>query len=310
MYPSRRFRPQKNYKRILFFTITLCLFLLLPAIASGGKASKPVLLELHNKVSERLNFVIDIEEDVPQDIRDMLVSQTTDKSSPTKTGKLDLSGDQPTVLIYHTHATEAYTPTDQYSYVSTSEWRTDNATRSIIAVGEELARILRDDYGISVIHDTTDYEPPKLSTAYERSETGMLYYREQYPSIQLFIDIHRDAYETESGTSDYVLIDGVRTARMMFVVGTGENYDDKPNFDATFSLAEDLSNRLSAIDERLVRSIRVKTGRYNQHISDGCVLVEVGHNRNTLEEALNAVRLLAQVIAESANVPRTVSFIP
>ena len=68
---------------------------------------------------------------------------------------------------------------------------------NIVTVGERLAELLRDRYGISVIHDTTDHEPPKLSTAYSRSVETMEKYKEEYPSITIFIDVHRDAYGTD-----------------------------------------------------------------------------------------------------------------
>ena len=89
---------------------------------------------------------------------------------------------------------------------------------------------------------------------------------------------------------------------MMFVVGTGEGatgsgFGEMPDFESNYALAAAISTRLRKIDPSLARDIRVKTGRYNQHISSQCLLVEVGHNMNTLEQALNAVDHLAAAIA-------------
>lgn len=209
---------------------------------------------------------------------------------------LDLRGQEPKILIYHTHTTEAYTATKASPYVQTSSYRTRDAGKSVIAVGEALAQRLRTQYGFSVLHDTTDHEPPSLKTAYERSEVTMRNYLEQYPSLVLFIDIHRDA---SSDTSDYVLVDGSPTARLMCVVGQGTKYEEKPDFDRNYALASSLTEHLRLIQSRLARDVRVKTGRYNQHVGQLNLLIEVGHNANTLEQALNAVPALAESLALS-----------
>ena len=207
---------------------------------------------------------------------------------------LDLRGGEPKILIYHTHTTEAYTATKASPYVQTSSYRTKDAGKSVIAVGEALAERLRTQYGFSVIHDITDHEPPSLKTAYDRSEQTMRSYLKRYPSLVLFIDIHRDA---SSDTSDYVVLDGQPTARLMCVVGQGTKYEEKPDFETNYALASSLTENLRQVDKRLARDVRVKTGRYNQHVGELSLLIEVGHNANTLEQALNAVPSLAESLA-------------
>ena len=83
----------------------------------------------------------------------------------------------------------------------------------------------------------------------------------------------------------------------MCVVGQGAKYADKPDFDTNFALASALTDHLRYIDRRLARDVRVKTGRYNQHVGQLSLLIEVGHNANTLEQALNAVPSLAESLA-------------
>ena len=207
---------------------------------------------------------------------------------------LDLRGQDPKILIYHTHSTEAYTATVSSPYVQTGSFRTADPSKSVLAVGEALAQRLRIQYGFSVIHDTTDHEPPSLKTAYERSEKTMRRYLEKYPSLILFIDIHRDASSDEK---DYVMVDETPTARLMCVVGQGIKYADKPDFDRNFALAASLTENLRHIEKRLARDVRVKAGRYNQHIGQLSLLIEVGHNANTLEQALHAVPSLAESLA-------------
>ena len=175
----------------------------------------------------------------------------------------------------------------------------------MVAVGEKLAECLR-SYGIAVIHDTTDHEPPKLATSYSRSLKTMEKYRDKYPSITMYIDLHRDSFgKNPTEPADFVTINGRQCARLMFVVGTGKGatgtgYGQMPDFDSNYALADRITNTLNGIDPGLTRDIRVKPGRYNQHISNQCLLVEVGHNANTFEQALNSIDYLAAAIAESA----------
>ena len=243
---------------------------------------------------------LEIEPDVPDAIRIELLD--------TQAAKIDLSGNKPKILIYHTHFTEAYTPTKSTGYVETSAFRTNDTKNNIVAVGDALTGAL-EKYGIEILHDKTNHEPPKLGTSYERSIVTMLKYQKKYPSIEIFIDVHRDAYELPAGqteNTDYAVIDGKRVARIMFVVGTGEGktgegFSEKPDFKENYALAKAISDQLNAINPALTRPIRVKTGRYNQHVGR-CLLIEVGHNCNTLEEALNATEYLAQAIAKAAGI--------
>lgn len=208
-----------------------------------------------------------------------------------------LRSDKPTILIYHTHTTEAYTQTEQDTYRESSKWRTTDPTKNVVAVGETLKEILERDYGFSVIHDMTDHEPPKLATAYERSLVTMERYHREYPSIVLFIDLHRDAYQTDSAPCDFLTIDGTETARLMLVVGKGEKYSDKPYYDSNIAFAERITDHLNGIAPKLCRPVRIKPGRYNQHVAPYCILVEVGHNANTLAQAKASMRYFAESIA-------------
>lgn len=205
------------------------------------------------------------------------------------------------ILIYHTHTTEAYRMDGDDVYEESGFSRTKNYEQNIVRVGEELKQQL-EAKGFRVIHDTTDHEPPKLATAYERSEQTMRYYQEKYPDMDLYIDLHRDAADVEKNKDDVVILDGKRCARIMFVVGKGIRYEQKPDFDANYALAEQLTQRLDAYDARFTRDIRIKDGRYNQHISNMCLLIEVGHNANTLQDALNSTYYLAEAIADTVHI--------
>ncbi len=256
-----------------------------PPVPAPQQDTEPLVLPLY----------VDVDEGVGKEVRITVISEP--KIAPPR----DLTGDEPKILIYHTHNTEAYTKTKDHPYEESGSWRTYDNGRNIVAVGERLTELLRDKYGLAAIHDTRDHEPPKLSTAYNRSLETMLAYKKQYPSLVMFIDVHRDA----GGENTAIKLDGKKVARLMFVVGTGEGatgtgFGQMPDFESNYALALAISNRLGGFDPKLIRNIRIKTGRYNQHVSNQCLLVEVGDNMNTFEEAMNAIPYLAQAIAECA----------
>ena len=135
-------------------------------------------------------------------------------------------------------------------------------------------------------------------------------YKEQYPSLEMFIDLHRDGVGPSGYENDFVEIDGKECARLMFVVGTGRGSNGNgseplPDFESNYALAIGLTQRLMSFEQGFCRSVRVKSGRYNQHVSNKCILVEVGHNANTLEQALASMPYLAAAIADCAGVAPT-----
>lgn len=203
------------------------------------------------------------------------------------------------VLIYHTHTYEAFTATEQYPYTSTEKWRTSNSQRNVVALGAYLSELLT-QAGLEVTHDTTAFEPPTLSSAYERSLKMLEARTKSGETYDLYIDLHRDAYSEGNGPNT-VEVGGEQIARLMFLVGkgtgqTGAGYNVKPDFESNLTVAQLLTNRLNMQADNLCRAVKVKTGRYNQHIAPCCVLVEAGNNHNTLEEVLRAMPYLANAI--------------
>ena len=208
------------------------------------------------------------------------------------------------VLIYHSHTYEAFTATQEMSYTSTEKWRTSNAQRNVVALGAYLAELLT-QAGVSVTHDVTAFEPPNLSDAYIRSLDMLEKRLANGEAYDLYIDLHRDAYSENNGPNTVASEDG-DVARLMFLIGkgtgqTGAGYDKKPDFDSNYTIAQLLTNRLNLQLNNLCRPVKVKSGRYNQHIAPCCVLVEVGNNKNTLEEALRAMPYLCNAICSLAD---------
>lgn len=201
----------------------------------------------------------------------------------------------PRVLIYHTHTHEAYARSDDAQYVETSAWRTRDNGHNIVRVGAELAELLA-GYGFEVIHDQTDHELTELNTAYTRSLETLDSYAGE---IDVYIDMHRDAYNANgSGNPFSINVDGVDTARLMLLVGNGVGFGEMPYYAQNFEIATKLTHALNARSPGLCRPVMVKDGRYNQHISPCALLVEVGHNLNSLDQALAAMPHLASALSQ------------
>ena len=215
--------------------------------------------------------------------------------------------DEPQVLIVHTHGSEAYTMPPGQSYIATGEFRTEDESCSVVRVGDEIAAVLEAS-GIRVLHDKTLHDHPRYSGAYERSLDTVERYLARYPSIVLVLDIHRDAISDADGTV-YKLISGVagvNTAQMCFVVGTDGGGLSHPYWQDNLRLAAAVQQTLCRQYPTLMRPITVRNSRYNQHVSVGALLVEVGAAGNSPQEAIFSARLLGEAILETLNINESV----
>jgi len=209
--------------------------------------------------------------------------------------------EQPRVLLYHTHTWEAYEMTETAKYTATETWRTKDDAHNMVRIGGEIARLL-EERGFAVVHDQTDFEPPNLSDSYVRSLEmieGRLDAGESYDYI---LDIHRDAYSGDRNGGNCVTSeDGTRRAYVMLLVGkgtgtTGAGFDERPDWPRNLALAQEITDAMNALEPGISRDVKIKTGRFNQHVSTGALLIEVGNNRNTLEEALAACPVIADAL--------------
>ena len=210
-------------------------------------------------------------------------------------GKVDFTlGEGPQILIYHTHGSEAYAQSDGETYTESDPYRTTDCTHNVVRVGEEMARIFR-SYGFQVIHDTELYDYPVYSGAYERSGAAVRRWLEQYPTIRLALDVHRDALVGNDGAI-YKLItqeNGRRAAQVMLVVGTGHD-----GWKDNLALGVRVQRDLLADYVTLARPVVLRSGKYNQDCLSGSLLVEVGGHGNTLTEALAGAQLFAVSAAQ------------
>ncbi len=206
----------------------------------------------------------------------------------------------PQILIYHTHGSESYTQTEQERYVESDPYRTTDCTHNVVRVGEEMAEVFR-GLGFEVVHDTTLYDYPVYNGAYERSGAGVAAWLEQYPTIRFILDVHRDALVSADGAA-YKLIaqeGDERIAQVMLVAGSSDSGAEHPNWRQNLALAVQLQMALTRDYVQLARPITLRSARFNQHLSAGSLLVEVGGHGNTLEEAIPAARLFARTVGET-----------
>lgn len=201
---------------------------------------------------------------------------------------------KPQILIIHTHSSEAYSPAglDKYDDLGTN--RTLDQNLNVIRIGKELAKIF-EDCGLNVIHDTQVFDYPSYTGSYNRSCEAVEKYLADYPSIKIVIDLHRDALCSDTVTYKTTATEqGVCASQVMLFVGSDASGLEHPNWRQNLSLALYLQNAVCQSYPSLMRPITLTKYRYNQHLSPGSMIIEVGSNGNTLQEALAAIRLFGK----------------
>ena len=206
----------------------------------------------------------------------------------------DLTGEEPTVLIVHSHGTESFTGG---GYQETSPYHTLDKDHNMLSIGSLVAELL-EAAGISVIHDTAIHDNPSYDLSYTNSRRSVQEYLKRYPSIRLVLDLHRDSYEDAAGNqiAHTVFSEGETLAPLMFVVGTDYGGLTHPNWQENLSLALKLQTQLEDLCPGICRNLNLRTQRFNQDLSVGSLLVEVGASGNTHAQACKAAEMLAQAV--------------
>lgn len=206
-------------------------------------------------------------------------------------------GDEPLVLIYHTHTTESYTSTDKYhiTYTNGDNYRSKESEHNMIAVGNEITKVIEEKYGVKVIHDTTTHDIP-YDQSYKRSKETIEKDLKKYPSIKYVFDVHRDGLTVTDGNKKKykVSINNTPCAKIMMVVGL--NHDNSAK-NSKFS--DEVYKKMKEMYPGLpLSTVKRETATYNQFVRDNAVLFEVGSNLSTLEEAKASGTLLGDVIGK------------
>lgn len=207
-----------------------------------------------------------------------------------------LAGQEPTVLIVHTHGTEAYTSLDGDDYEASGAYRTLDEDYNMLCLGALVARRL-EEAGIGVIQDRNLHDYPDYNSAYNNAAASAEGILGQYPSIRLVLDLHRDAADTAYGQMvTQCSIGSERAAQLMMVVGTDAGGLNHPEWEENLSLALKLQVLLEREHPGICRPLNLTYHRYNQHLGDRALLIEIGAAGNTLHEAELAAEALAEAI--------------
>lgn len=209
--------------------------------------------------------------------------------------------DKPQVLIMHTHATESYFPFTGEYYDKTYSSRTTDNSKNMIAVGEKIKTEL-EKAGIAVLHDKTQHDYPSYNGAYDRSAVTVKDYLKKYPSIKIVLDVHRDAIISgDTATAPVAEINGKTAAQVMIINGCANSNINYPDFFKNLSFSADLENQLEGDYKGLTRPILFDYRKYNQHLTTGSILLEVGGHANTLEQALYSGELIGASLGKLLN---------
>ena len=209
---------------------------------------------------------------------------------------LRLPAEGPQILIMHTHGSEAYTPAGLDRYDASDANRTQDPRYSVIRVGDELAERL-EEQGLRVLHDREIYDYPSYTGSYSRSGEAVARYLERYPEIAVVIDLHRDALGADGVVYKTMAEEeGTVASQIMLLVGTDESGLEHPNWQKNLALALYLQQAAASAHPTLMRPVSLVPQRYNQQLSPGSLLLEVGSSGNTLQEALSAIRLFAGAV--------------
>ncbi len=204
---------------------------------------------------------------------------------------LEKDAGQPQILIYHTHGQETFADSAE-----------GDPQATVVGVGAHLAQILRDQYGYQVIHCTDSFDLVDgvldRSKAYDYALPVVEQILEENPSIQVVIDLHRDGVDED--TRLVTEIDGKQTAKVMFFNGLSRTAEDgelgylpNPNLQENLAFAFQLEYQAKQYFPEFIRCIYLKGYRYNLHVRPRSLLLEVGAQTNTLEEAMNAMEPFA-----------------
>ena len=211
----------------------------------------------------------------------------------------DLTSGEPTVLILHTHGTESYTKSAGEIYQESSAYRTLDEDYNMISVGTHLANLLEAG-GIRVIQDRTLHDYPSYNGSYNHARKSIASYLEEYPSIKLVLDLHRDASGGTTQMRTKATVNGKSSAQLMLVVGTSASGLKHPNWEENLALGLKLHAACEELAPGIMRYVNLRAQRFNQDLSPGALLIEVGAAGNTHPEALTAVEILAEGILSLA----------
>ncbi|MBQ3550626.1 MAG: stage II sporulation protein P [Clostridia bacterium] len=203
---------------------------------------------------------------------------------------------EPQILIYHTHATEGFMADESEYLTNRDEPRSTDTEINIVKVGEVIANKLT-EAGFAVVHDKTLHDHPGYTGSYSRSAETVKAALKKYPSIKIAIDVHRDsiAYGKSDKVAPVVSVGGKEAAQVMLVMGSETGaVEDYPDWRKNLQLAQKLQFVFESSYPGFARALLLRSAKYNQDLTAGSILIEVGSDANTLEQALYSAELVGR----------------
>ncbi|HJB21080.1 MAG TPA: stage II sporulation protein P [Candidatus Fournierella merdavium] len=209
---------------------------------------------------------------------------------------VEVGSAEPQVLIMHTHATESYELEDLGWFDPEYTCRLTDTSLNMVAVGAAIAEKLN-AAGIVTLQDATLHDYPSYNGSYERSNATVREYLEKYPSIKVVLDVHRDAIETDGARVKAVAdVNGRTAAQVMIICGADKN-GNLPNFKQNLAFAARWESAMESRFPGLTRPVLFDYRYYNQDLTTGSLLIEIGSHGNTLAEAVYSGELVGEALA-------------
>ena len=275
-----------------------------PSIILGKGKDKPQDLDIPDYEDLEESIIVEdfIIIDKVEEYEDLIMISDTEGNiilenlpKPLNIKPLKINKEKPYILLYHTHGTEAY------SNLETNLHHTTDEKYNITAIGENIAKVL-EEKGHGVKHITTYHDIPSYNKSYSRSLNTVTDTLGENSNFKILIDVHRDGVELDKpevkkNIDKYkkkftTSINGKNVATFYFVIGP-----DSPNKEAVLNFAKYFKAVCDIIYPELCTGILIKPiGKYNQFLSDYSILVELGSNLNTMEEALETSKLFGELL--------------
>ena len=206
---------------------------------------------------------------------------------------------KPTVLIFHTHTTESYQMINEGWYTKAYPTRHDDKNQNMVRVGNAICEEL-EKKGIGVIHDTEIHDR-KYTGAYDNSRKTVEKILKDNPTIQIVLDVHRDAIQQSDGTKikPTFTYNGKKAAQVMIIAGCEDGkIENFPNWEKNLTFALQLHKEIETMFPQMMRPVLFSARKYNMDVVPCSVLLEFGSDANTLAEAEYSGRLVGMALSE------------
>ncbi len=210
---------------------------------------------------------------------------------------------EPQVLIMHTHATECFLEEEKSFYTAADKSRTTDNNKNITHLGEILAEKLN-EAGIKTLQDKTQHDYPSYTGSYTRSKKTVEEYLAEYPSIKVVIDLHRDsiALTGNDRAKPTTEINGKKAAQIMLCIGSETGtVTGHPKWRENLRFAMKYQQTIEALYPGLARPLLLRSSKYNQELTVGSILLEIGTESNTLKEVEYSASLAADALINLLN---------